>query len=1355
MKSWTQILLRFDTVIFQLKTKLAEEKHILLVFLWGLLTLAAMLLQALIALPLYIFLTPSKLKKEGASEKEIKVFVLKRQVTFSALALFVLIIVVKIFFAGAIISLLFPSKKASAANVSWGFANPSEYVYDTNKIQIVSGIALFKATNPQPSPTEPTPTSTIIETIISQAPTVAPTIAAIEVPAPTTAPIPVIATATPIPEPTLAPIVQPTSAPAPTTPPVQESIPTTAPPVEAPSAPVLAAETSCEATIQPVASLVVANLSHWTSFSESAVTNNGTISYQLSDNDGQTWQYWNGVAWTAGDSWNSAAEVNSHLLLFPATGKLLFRAKLQGNCTQDMQLLGITADYDTKTIAVPTVIPTLTPIPTAVPVLEAPTSLPTITIVPTQSSAIPLITPTPTPQSLLDTIVSGFENLFGIPTPTPAIPTPTVEVTTPVATASSSLIQTEITIKQPVPLIAPTTVAASASGVEATLTIPGSQGYNLPTHFSISGAFSLNALGTSTQIVAKAGSYSFGRSSDGKQLILTLTNAEGITETIEAPLPSITGNQVNVAIATYDGTVVKLYLNGALLGTKNVQTTVAATQTNVSISAGDGVNVNANVNPFVLYNTILTPEEIALRYLQVNNFPAELVVTGMEQIGGGDVRITYKLVDQNSHVLALDVYEYSTTGAFAGEQHVMTQNFDNSLHEGIHDLTSSLTGTTHTFIWKASQDVADLANTTVYVKLRPFDGILSGQGSIASLRITTKPQTATIIDVNQQLNGQVQLHYSLIGTDPNATVALEVSQDGGQTWQQAATVTGAGSVTTGIGKTLVWDAEKDLSGHEVIDTKLRLHVTDSLGNSGYSLLSTLSLDTKAPFGLADFHAVATTQTTATLAWTPVSSEIHFKSYAIWYGTNRDDVVNETGTARIFTNNNDSLLSLQGTSAVILPNLSANTTYFAKLVATDTLNHASTLPVIEFTTGTTQVTLSAPILNQPATPPTPLTNSGPTAITVSGITTAGARVGLYVNGTLSQESFTTANNLGEFSGTVELAPGTHALTVIATVNSNITPQSNTVIVAIETIAIPTTIPTTQVSLVPTISLPTPTSEPTPTSAPVINQIITTIGDIITNLFGGTTPTPTPIELSLTPIPTISVPTPTEILPTLAPLLSTTPVPSLPEALPTPIQAIITVTPTPTQQPTNTSETTTTTTTNTIINQFFGNQTGSLPLTQVTTSQNTLSDPTSLASQLNRSVESKIIPAPTVTTIDQPTTRDVIRLSGRGIPNSQVILYLFSQQAVIYRVPVKTDGTWEFSHDQSYVDLQPGQHAVYAVTLDAGSNVKSKPTLVKSFAVKKDWRVILAKLIDIPTTIMTIVIVIIGVVWFKMKKRKKGR
>jgi len=79
----------------------------------------------------------------------------------------------------------------------------------------------------------------------------------------------------------------------------------------------------------------------WTGFVETATTNGGSISYQLSNDDGSTWQYWNGSAWsTAGvGNYNPATTINSNIATFnTSTGKLMFKAFLTSNGSQLVQL---------------------------------------------------------------------------------------------------------------------------------------------------------------------------------------------------------------------------------------------------------------------------------------------------------------------------------------------------------------------------------------------------------------------------------------------------------------------------------------------------------------------------------------------------------------------------------------------------------------------------------------------------------------------------------------------------------------------------------------------------------------------------------------------------------------------------------------------------------------------------------------------------------------------------------------------------------------------------------------------------------------------------------------------------------
>ncbi|HBU07349.1 MAG TPA: hypothetical protein DEB09_04680 [Candidatus Magasanikbacteria bacterium] len=97
-------------------------------------------------------------------------------------------------------------------------------------------------------------------------------------------------------------------------------------------------------TVNPVLSQVVStsSLSSWSSFSEIATKNGGEIYYQLSDDDGSTWQYWDGAGWStvSGVSdYNIATVVNTNINYFStSTGSIMFRAFLESNGTQLVQL---------------------------------------------------------------------------------------------------------------------------------------------------------------------------------------------------------------------------------------------------------------------------------------------------------------------------------------------------------------------------------------------------------------------------------------------------------------------------------------------------------------------------------------------------------------------------------------------------------------------------------------------------------------------------------------------------------------------------------------------------------------------------------------------------------------------------------------------------------------------------------------------------------------------------------------------------------------------------------------------------------------------------------------------------------
>lgn len=102
-------------------------------------------------------------------------------------------------------------------------------------------------------------------------------------------------------------------------------------------------------SITPTTSFTSTEIDSWTGLQETATKNGGEIYYQLSDNDGATWQYWNGSAWanvSGATDYNTASVTNANISSFPATTKkLMFRAFLSSDGSQLVGLDNVRITY--------------------------------------------------------------------------------------------------------------------------------------------------------------------------------------------------------------------------------------------------------------------------------------------------------------------------------------------------------------------------------------------------------------------------------------------------------------------------------------------------------------------------------------------------------------------------------------------------------------------------------------------------------------------------------------------------------------------------------------------------------------------------------------------------------------------------------------------------------------------------------------------------------------------------------------------------------------------------------------------------------------------------------------------------
>ena len=102
-------------------------------------------------------------------------------------------------------------------------------------------------------------------------------------------------------------------------------------------------------SIQPVYSLKAPNIIKWTGFTETADKSGGNIYYQLSNDEGKTWYYWNGVYWSeAGENdYNEATIIDSKISNFqPVNEQIKFKAFFSNNYSAQIKLFGLSLNYD-------------------------------------------------------------------------------------------------------------------------------------------------------------------------------------------------------------------------------------------------------------------------------------------------------------------------------------------------------------------------------------------------------------------------------------------------------------------------------------------------------------------------------------------------------------------------------------------------------------------------------------------------------------------------------------------------------------------------------------------------------------------------------------------------------------------------------------------------------------------------------------------------------------------------------------------------------------------------------------------------------------------------------------------------
>lgn len=1286
---WLNLMLHFSGAINKQKLKVIETTGPRII-LYGLCVLLLEIANVLISLPAYAFISSKEFAGNDASS--IRTYRLRRIASISVIAgvAFSVFIWILVSFFGMV---LFPGK-SHAAVASWDFNTPLAYNYDTTKIQITDGSAIFKASI----------ISATTDTTTTETPTIDTTTDATE-PSPTVESTPTTETVTePVSEPVAEPVAEPVVEPAPE--PVVEPAPGTLlfdnlrQLFKTQAA--YAQTNTCSATLQTITPLLVTPFVKWTGFSETANKNGGEIYYVLSGDGGLSWLYWNGSSWTDASTLkgNTAVEINDHITEFPITltesgaGTLMFKATFESDCSQDISLLSLTADYQDQ----PSVIASFT---------SPDTSTATTTTVITSEAD-------PTVVAVEDSLSVGTDTSTGGTTETTIPLTDTSLVTdttnsldTTVTTdTSTTSVDTSLTTDTTVDTSVATPIAFSVHVVTETTGTPGRTLYSIPGIFSLS-------------------------EGPDNGLVLNVTGTDLQTTTLSSSANVAVGDHIVVLV--YDGSTLKLYIDGTVSASLTTPIVIAP-PAQVSTSIGC---VSAG---FVL--EALTLAQINANYLECSNQAPTLNITeATQKADDGFVDILYTATDADNDFISIPVYEYSTTGAFAGEESVMTVATLDIDHDGTNGLVARSTPTGHTFVWNAKADLPNYSGN-VYVRLRANDGLITGPvETFYPVRIDTKaPVVSSFTGTQTSDSGAVTLSYGLNDTNTPVAVALALSSDNGLTWVVSTTsASGAiGDVNTGT-RTILWNADADVPLFEGTITA-RITTTDAYGNTSVTTTN-FAVDTRAPIGLAAFIGVESNTNQILWHWSP-SDDTNFDRYIITYGTDRESVVNGSVDnpigVQLWGPLKDRDLLIAGTDRTVITGLTADTLYYAKITTYDDYSHERTSLVAPFRTQTQAVVDGdveivpdgggeeisgdisvGEILPDNSTLP-PSTPSGGFRIVISeGATeTDNRNVTLALTGGIDAALMLISNN-SDLSGASleEYVPST-AWNLCEGLDSCESGTYRVYVKYYTSFGIGGAIVSD--SIVLNISIPVTPSDNSE------NVTETQQVEVSSGVTGGTS---------------VSVGGSSSGGAGNGPVISLTTNESRGESGNSGTNGDAN------NQQSNGSGVSDGVQ---VVSETSGNR-GGLPSSFVSTADSVLQNTPELKS-IAESRESGVLAKPEVTVVKKSFTGQTINFEGSGIPNAKVALFIHSDQVVVHTTDADAEGKWSFSHDQGDLELAEGEHTVFAVTYDPGSKVKSKPSLVSTFYVNKSPAAVILGYTNLPTTLLTLVALLFGTLYIYSRRRE---
>jgi hypothetical protein len=132
----------------------------------------------------------------------------------------------------------------------------------------------------------------------------------------------------------------------------------------------------------------------------------------------------------------------------------------------------------------------------------------------------------------------------------------------------------------------------------------------------------------------------------------------------------------------------------------------------------------------------------------------------------------------------------------------------------------------------------------------------------------------------------------------------------------------------------------------------------------------------------------------------------------------------------------------------------------------------------------------------------------------------------------------------------------------------------------------------------------------------------------------------------------------------------------------------------------------------------------------------------------------VPVPAITGVNLGAANNIFAFSGITIPNTDVVVYVHSDQALLYRAHSDSSGVWKVNHSQDLIELAPGEHTIYAVAVDSAAKVKSAPSNVVIFTVSRNFWIELFNYLNLKTTAGALVVLVAVAFWLYRIRKKEG-